>query len=124
MSARNWTHAGAKYRMPDYRTALALSKRAAAAPRAATLEEHVDVLPLWADLTVSCQSGILPAPSIPGDSIAYLSDDLGWSMVEILTAGVACLTEMNRRLYATMDGAVKTRDFSAPRMEAALSITS
>ena len=124
MSARSWTHAGAEYRMPDYRTALALSKRAAAAPRATTLEEHVDVLPLWADLTVSCQSGALPAPSVPGDSIAYLSDDLGWSMIEILTAGVACLTEVNRRLYATMDGAVKARDFSAPRTEAAPLTTS
>jgi len=124
MSARNWTHAGAEYRMPDYRTALALSKRAAAAPRASTLEEHVDVLPLWADLTVSCQAGPLPSPSIPGDSIAYLSGDLGWSMVEILTAGVACLTEINRRLYATMDGAIKTRDFSLPRTEAAPLTTS
>jgi hypothetical protein len=110
--------------MPDYRTALELSKRAVAAPRATTLEEHVDVLPLWADLTVSCQSGALPAPSTPGDSIAYLSDDLGWSMIEILTAGVACLTEVNRRLYATMDGAVKARDFIAPRTEVAPSITS
>jgi hypothetical protein len=45
----------------------------------------------------------------------YLSDDLGWSLIEIITAGAACLTEINGRLYATMDGAIKTRDFSAPR---------
>ena len=115
MSARNWNHAGADYRMPDYRTALALSKRAATAPRGTTLEEQIDALPLWADIIAACQFGSMPSPSVPADAVMYLSDDLGWSLIEIITAGAACLTEINGRLYATMDGAIKTRDFSAPR---------
>ena len=130
MSARNWTHAGVAYRMPDYRTAINLSKKAAAAPRGSTLEEQIDALPMWAEIINACihDGNTAPPPTAtaptPDDLLLWLSGDLGWSLIEIITAGAACLTEINGRLYATMDGAIKHRDFSAPRTEAATSITS
>ena len=118
MSARNWTHAGVKYLMPDYRTAINLSKKAAAAPRGSTLEEQIDALPMWAEVVCCCSPDLTSS-----DPVTHLAD-LGWSLIEMITAGAACLTEINTRLYATMDGAIKNRDFSAPRTEAATSITS
>ena len=128
MSARNWQHAGVKYLMPDYRTALNLSKKAAAAPRGSTLEEQIDALPMWAEIVGACifdvRLGGGTEPYTPDDLLCWLSGDLGWSLIEIITAGAACLTEINGRLYATMDGAIKHRDFSSPRTEAATSITS
>lgn len=119
MSARNWTHAGITFTMPDYRTALRLSKAMAAAPRAATLEEQVDALPLWAEVVCCCSPDLTSS-----DPLMHLADNLGWSLIEMITAGAACITEINTRLYATMDGAIKHRDFSSPRTEAAASTTS
>ena len=113
MSARTWTHAGITFRMPDYRTAIRLSKAMAAAPRASTLEEQIDALPLWAEVVCCC----LPDLTCP-DPVAHLADDLGWSLIEMISAGAACITEINGRLYATMDGAIKQRDFSTPRTAA------
>ena len=54
----------------------------------------------------------------------HLADNLGWSLIEMITTGAACITEINTRLYATMDGAIKHRDFSMPRTAAAPSTTS
>ena len=114
MSARTWTHAGVKYRMPRYADALAIVKRAAAVPRAADLEGQLGALPVMADLIVLCWHDAPPPPSPCDDAAEWLADQ-GWSLVEILIAGAACMTEVQHRLYATADGAVKQRDFTSPR---------
>ncbi|MBU6364775.1 MAG: hypothetical protein KJT01_01060 [Gemmatimonadetes bacterium] len=113
MSAREWTHAEVRYRMPRYGDALRLVQRAATLPRGTDLATQVEGLPFFADLIRACWC-VEPAP--PGsdqmpDCTDWLADQ-GWSLLDILTTGTTCLTEVQRRLFTVTDGAVKHRDFT------------
>jgi hypothetical protein len=106
--------------MPRYKDALEIVKRASDFPRTPDLEVQVDNLPFMADLILLCWADTSATPPSPcTDSAEWLADN-GWSLVEILLAGAACLTEVQQRLYATTDGAVKLRDFTSPRKAASI----
>lgn len=108
---RSWTHAGVQYRMPRYGDALRLVNLAAAAPRGADLATQAGNAALMAEILRTCWADT-PTPPADGDMLDWLMD-AGWSLMDIVTSGSACLSQMNDRLFTVSDGAVKNRDFSS-----------
>lgn len=111
MSARYWTHAGVRYRMPDYRIALALVGEAKALPTSSDLATQAGNAPMWVKIISACYCD---DPALPENDPLDALQDRSWSLIDILTAGTACLSEMSARLFAVTDGAIKHRDFSSP----------